>query len=427
MKIMKILHNNRLVELRLLHVITGLFLLFYLSTSVGMKPPRPLLNQSTPVTWWFAFKFNAHTFPGCSLPSKNPACPFGGTPHSNSSSYSQQFVYASNSHPGLQFSSICIGKTLLDPLGATFSEVYNHSYYYLIWNDQFYKDPAFNKEDCFPTYCTSPWGHAKGMLVWNDAGEGFVLQVTTPSWPASGSSKHPRLTDGNTLGCIKNNNVKLSQHFFALQLTKGDVLKVLRALINASIVTDIHNPQVVNNGGPKEIQTLVNQLGKISNSTEPTRETLSSGVEILSKPSNLHVSPWRLVSSLLGALPLKTANFYDVRAKESPTGKQCWKSSLPSSGKVSIAATGHYLQHRFNLLGGSKDNGKGRNHAKIGVSLIADKPYVILSDMNEVSPIPETCSKHQTARGGLFYIIKNKQFWQSMSDLLTGEELPLFK
>src|SRR5947199_2640123 len=37
--------------------------------------------------------------------------------------------------------------------------------------------------------CSSPWGHSKGVLAWNDAGEGFVMQVSTPSWPASGSER----------------------------------------------------------------------------------------------------------------------------------------------------------------------------------------------------------------------------------------------
>src|SRR5207253_6991089 len=66
--------------------------------------------------------------------------------------------------------------------------------------------------------CGGPWGHSKGTLAWNDAGEGFVLQVTTPSWPAAGSNKFPRKTDGNTLGCVKDDNVEVSQHFFALKL-----------------------------------------------------------------------------------------------------------------------------------------------------------------------------------------------------------------
>src|SRR5271167_5276619 len=95
--------------------------------------------------------------------------------------------------------------------------------------------------------CGAPWGHSKGMLAWNDAGDGLVMQVSTPSWPAAGSATFPRKTDGNTLGCVKDNDVQVSQHFFALRLTKDDLVKVLMALNNASIVTDPKNPQLVNN------------------------------------------------------------------------------------------------------------------------------------------------------------------------------------
>ena len=62
--------------------------------------------------------------------------------------------------------------------------------------------------------------------------------MSTPSWPASGSSAHPRPTDGNTLGCVADNDVLVSQHFFALALNRDDVIAVLKALANASVVTD---------------------------------------------------------------------------------------------------------------------------------------------------------------------------------------------
>ena len=41
--------------------------------------------------------------------------------------------------------------------------------------------------------------------------------------------------------------------FSHLKLTKDDVVKVLTALQNASVVTDPHNPQIVKNGGPADI------------------------------------------------------------------------------------------------------------------------------------------------------------------------------
>src|SRR5438067_11076911 len=111
---------------------------------------------------------------------------------------------------------------------------------------------------------SAPAGHSKGMLAWNSSGEGVAMQVSTPSWPASGSSLHPRKTDGNTLGCVEDDNVLMSQHFFAVKLSKEDVMAVLRALANASIVTDPRNVQIVNGGGPPEIQALVAGRGRVS-------------------------------------------------------------------------------------------------------------------------------------------------------------------
>jgi hypothetical protein len=69
--------------------------------------------------------------------------------------------------------------------------------------------------------CGGPWAHSEGMVAWNDAGEGFIMQVTTPDWPGSGSSEHPR-DRGNTFGCTRDNNVGYSQSFFALKLSNRD-------------------------------------------------------------------------------------------------------------------------------------------------------------------------------------------------------------
>ena len=72
------------------------------------------------------------------------------------------------------------------------------------------------------------------------------IQVTTPSWPGIGSKKFDRKA-GNTLGCIKKpNNIQNAQHFFALKLSKEDLPKVIDALANASVVTDVQELELVN-------------------------------------------------------------------------------------------------------------------------------------------------------------------------------------
>ncbi len=212
-----------------------------------VSAPAPLLEKGHPVDWWFVFKLNAAVFDGCGDDAQRD-CLFGGEVQNYKGKYSQQFVYSSSEDPSPQQGSGCVGDTLKDPVGATFDQVYNNSsYYYVVWNDQFYGDPQI--KGCTKS-CSSPWGHSKGMLAWNESGEGFVMQVSTPSWPASGGISTPRKTDGNTLGCIDDNNLKVSQHFFALKLSKDDLGKILEALQNASVVTDPGNSQIVRKGRP---------------------------------------------------------------------------------------------------------------------------------------------------------------------------------
>jgi hypothetical protein len=195
-------------------------------------------------------------------------------------------------------------------VGSTFDEIYNGSLNYVVWNDQFYKDPELaacgNSNSC-----DAPWGHSKGILAWDAAGDGIVIQVTTPDWPGAASSLNPRSEEGNTLGCTaRDNDVLVSQHFFSLRLTKDDVVVVLNALQNASVVTDPHNLQIVKNGGPANISALVKQLGVKSTSTSFSKTILSTGVELISKPSGLHVPPWQMVSSVLDGVPLRTATWW---------------------------------------------------------------------------------------------------------------------
>jgi Deoxyribonuclease II len=382
--------------------------------------PTPLLTKGHPVNWWFVFKFNSSVFPGCDGGATR-TCPFGGEVQ-NYRAFSQRFVYASSEVDTLQEGNDCAGDTTADPIGATFEEVYDNSFHYVIWNDQFYDDPEIN--GCSKS-CNGPWGHSKGMVAWNDSGEGFVLQVTTPSWPAAGSKQFPRKTDGNTLGCVKDNDVQVSQDFFALKLTKDDLVKVLTALRNASVVTDPKNPQVVNNGGPTDIQSLVAALGAKSSSRTYTQDTLSSGVELISKPSDLNVPPWQLVSAILGGVPLRAATWWTkpmIYTTTSSTTIACWDDSLPKPGPVEIATTGHWTGKEFGLTGGL---GTNFNHAKVGVSTGGDKPYSIFGDMNQQGTASGlNCSSSQNGRGGLFYVVNDAGLSKSLTGLIAGGTAP---
>jgi hypothetical protein len=394
--------------------------LCYVLSAFGLfaqQGPRPLVSKGHPVNWWFVFKLNAKSFPACGGGTRS--CPFGGDVQTTStySNFGQQFVFASSDSPTLQSGPTdCLGTTDNDPVGATFDEVYNGRFFYVVWNDQFYGDPSIGA--CTSNgSCASPWGHSKGIVAWNDAGEGLVIQVSTPSWPASGSALHPRKSDGNTLGCVKDNNVTFSQHFFALRLTKADLVDVLNGMRNASVVTDPNNLQVVNNGGPSDIQDLVRQLGTKVASGDVLTTTLSSGVGFISKPSGLHVPPWQMVSSILSGTPLRVANFWanpKIPSTTASTSVDCWDPSLKSNpGAVEIATIGTWNQTSFDLTGAP-----GGNHAKVGVST-GTQPISIFGDLNQQGALNGNCSSAQNGRGGMFFAIQNPDLWKSLSALLN--------
>src|SRR5690242_15383849 len=414
--------------------------------------PMPLLKSGEPVDWWFVFKFNAESFPECGGSERN--CLFGGTVQPYSS-FGQQFAFASSAGGTLRQGGGCAGDTTTDPLGATFDQVYNGKFFYVLWNDQFYGDPIQTQ--------LAPAGHSKGMLAWNENGDGMVLQVSTPSWPASGCSDEPRRTDGNTLGCVADNDVLVSQHFFALKLNKTDIVIVLKALANASVVTDPGKLQIVNNGGPPEIQELVRGLGEVSKSKTPLTARLSSGVILMSKPSDMNVPPWQMVSALLGGEPLRVASWWaapEIPSTTATTPVACWDQSLGKPGAVEIATTGTWQGKTLGFDGVPQPSG---NHAKIGVSACnrshgmfagvnqqgtlwgphcestdylpergdfrrrcpfgnCNRPYVIFGDMNQQGSLSgPNCGSSQNGRGGLFFAVQDIQLFNSVRDLLQGQ------
>lgn len=393
------------------------------------QPPVPLLEKGTAgVDWWFVFKFNASSFPFCAADAKRH-CIFGGAIQKYGR-FSQQFVYATERAPKLKTGDGCLGDTVSDPVGATFDQVFNGDYFYVIWNDQFYLDPRLH--GCSNS-CPGPWAHSKGMVAWDETGAGFVMQVTTPNWPGSGEPS-PKRARGNTLGCltqlkaskvIPQNNVMYSQHFFALRLNKDDLASVLQALENASINTDPTSHQVVRNGGPPDIQNFVNKLGEPSDSRKVKEyKLLSNKVTLISKPSDLNVPPWQMISARLRGVSLRVATWWSdnkIYTTTPSTSIRCWDSSLGSAhdlGTVEIAKTGQWDGTELGLKG-------GENHAKIGVSISAGTSYSIFGDMNqEGALVPKTklpCDKSQNGRGGLFFVLEDPTLYQSVKQLLKGE------
>lgn len=415
-------------------LVFSLIVLGYIGTAnraIAADAPTPLLAQGKSVDWWFVFKLNTKSAPGC---QGQQACPFGGKVQKVSNGL--QYVFASpaaNQNGAMAFSDGCLGESTDDPVGATFDEIYNGNYFYVIWNDQFYGNPKMT--GCGNS-CSAPWGHSKGMLAWNEKGEGLVMQVSTPNWPGSGSSDFQRKL-GNTLGCLSQvdaeskklkpqNNTLVSQHFFARRLTKSDVSKVLDALYNASIVTDTKKSpsQVLNIGGPSDIQDQVRKLGHISKSAEPTKEQLSGGGWVISKPAELQVAPWQLVSALLKA-PLRAGTWWQkskIYSTTADTKFNCWpQNGLDRPLAVEIATGGHWDGKPLGLEGGPNPGG---NHAKIGVSTDPALPYSIFGDMNQEGTLwklPKVgCSISQNKRGGVFFVMSDAELFKSVTALLKG-------
>ena len=393
-----------------------------------LPAPTPLAAKGQPVDWLFIYKFNTGTFPGCpggKSPPIGSACLFGGSVQDyKEDGHSQCYVFATSAEPTLKAGTGCLGATPNDPLGATFGQVYNTpGYFYVVWNDQFYGNPIPNRD--------SPWGHSKGMVAWNAAGEGFVLQVSTPSWPGSASKAHPRQNDGNTLGCIKDDDIEVAQHFFALKLTRADVAAVINALIHAGVATDISQPSIVQNGGPADIQALVKLLGKESSGKTCLVQKLSSGVQLLAKPAPLAVPPWQMVSALLGGVSLRVASWWaDPEIYSTVKGQTpaCWATGLGTPGAVQIATTGTWAGKSLGLTGGE---GPNFNHAKVAVSTDGKEPLCFFGDMNQQGALApgyaypkQVCSSSQNGRGGTFFALNNAKLHASLTALLKGDSAP---
>jgi len=384
-----------------------------LSAQTGTGP-SPMLDAHTKVDWWFAFKFNTTTFHD-SCPTAQRACPFGGTVKTYSKGFCQEFAIASSIDHTLKSGGPCIGNTKDDPLGASFNQIYFGDFSYVIWNDQFHGDPIGDRDD--------PWGHSKGILAWNHDGDGLVLQVSTPEWPGSGSSTFPR-GPGNSLGCLAVNNVLVSQHFFALKLTKADVVVVLGAMVRAQVPTNASVGQIVRvkNDDPADIKAQVGLLGTKSTVKRVGKDSLSSGVVLISKPPLLHVPPWQLVSEELDAEPLRVASWWinpdKIPNTKSTTKMGCWDLSLNKPGAVQNASTGTWNGQSIALRGGPSASG---NHAKIGVST-GSHTYTIFGDMNQQGSIQKTnCDIKQNIRGGMFFVVDDAPLFNSVRDLLAGQ------
>jgi hypothetical protein len=128
---------------------------------------------------------------------------------------------------------------------------------------------------------------------------------------------------------------------------------------------------------------------------------------------------------VLGGVSLRTATWWaspQIYSTTASTTIKCWDGSLGTPGAVAIATTGQWDGTAFGLKGGP---GPDFNHAKIGVSTSGANHFSIFGDMNQQGTLSGTnCGSSQNGRGGLFYIIENKDLSDGISNLIQGDTAP---
>jgi hypothetical protein len=130
-----------------------------------------------------------------------------------------------------------------------------------------------------------------------------------------------------------------------------------------------------------------------------------------------------MVSAILGGVDLRAATWWatpPIPTTTASTRIKCWDKSLSKPGAVQIATTGNWNGQTIGLTGGASPD---HNHAKIGVSLPGgDKNYAIFGDMNQQGSLSgPNCKSSQNGRGGLFYVVDNKELSDSVSALIKGK------
>jgi len=159
------------------------------------------------------------------------------------------------------------------------------------------------------------------VLAWNDDGDGVVLQVTTLG--VAGLRQQEVHAQERQYARLHQAAEQCSERAALLlrEAQQDDVVHMLDALENSSVVTDVMPGGARHNGGPQEIKDRVKVLGQKSDSTEVKQFKLSTGILLVSKPSALHVPPWQMLSSVLDSVDLKPQPGGPTRRFQPPTDR----------------------------------------------------------------------------------------------------------
>ena len=135
---------------------------------------------------------------------------------------------------------------------------------------------------------------------------------------------------------------------------------------------------------------------------------------LISKPSNLNVPPWQMVSALLdgdvgahGDLVGLAADLLDQEARSrSAAGTGVLKSDNKKPGD------GRHRQERqlggrtLGLIGGQRTTPRSASPRRVA------KHYAIFGDLNQqgtINPGKGKCDSSQNGRGGMFFVVKNDE------------------
>jgi len=299
--------------------------------------------------------------------------------------------------------------------------------------------------------CSSPYGHSKGALAYEESGTGFFLQGTTPNWPDPSQK-----STYTPLGCQLDSNTDLSQSFLGLTLD-ADTFSEMAPYIEAARLCSTGTTSCRNGSAGHMIdfnctseQTRAEDWSILDTAFSGTSTsdmhsstysgTTSGGVDfkLIAKAEADAIPPWLLVASELG-VDLGVSSWLDFNYGfaslcsgddySSATNQMCLVSDDLG---ISLNENGGAVQSVENALAASFEiNGVDlawalwgeftsiASHAKFAIASEFDNPWFVSGDENNQGwSCSTSCSGSQSGRGGLFFALNNSEVHASIYDML---------
>nr|AIG56182.1 secreted protein [Achlya hypogyna] len=284
-------------------------------------------GDGRPVAWWFVLKLPAQvrsatgTFMPTPCDCAPPAC---ASPEEPLRAHGLCYLYADANNPVLRhFRDVgydCLGQGGRDPVSQTLRQKQTATHWGY-FNDQL-NGLAFMQQKSLVCGGSSSFNaHSKGMVAFEAATGGFVLQTSTPNFPDPSS---PAFVP---LGCQADNNVEYAQHLFAMSLDAAELLTLATGWQSARLCSANHyhtlhdllvSPSLANASSslPPVAQAvaraLVEERLTPSASSQKTVVTKGSPVAVsgLFKSHRAQVPPWAMAASAY-ASDVSVASWWD--------------------------------------------------------------------------------------------------------------------